>query len=158
MPMEHKKIELTPIGIVRNGLQESHHDTPWREIESEVEIDPIWQEALEGLEQFSHVWVIFYFDRIPAPDSPRLRPMRRADMPLVGRLATRTPQRPNPIGISPVELVRIDGNRLRVRGLEALDGSPVLDIKPYVPHGDAIVDAQVGDWVKIMWGEDSKAV
>jgi tRNA-Thr(GGU) m(6)t(6)A37 methyltransferase TsaA len=156
--MESKTITLTPIGIVNNEILEAHHDTPWREIESEIVIDPRWQEALDGLEQFSHIWVIFYFDRIPLPDSPRIRPMRRADMPLMGRLATRTPQRPNPIGISPVPLLQLNGNRLRVRGLEALDGTPVLDIKPYVPHGDVITDARVGDWVRIMLGQDSETL
>lgn len=158
MSMQLKNISLTPIGIVHNAIHVAHHDTPWSEIESEVVIDPVWQEALEGLEQFSHLWVIFYFDRIPTADSPRIRPMHRPDMPLVGRLATRTPQRPNPIGISPVELLELDQNRLRVRGLEALDGSPVLDIKPYVPHGDIIANARVGEWVKIMLGKDSEAL
>ena len=98
-------------------------------------------------------WIIFYFDRItpPRPDSPRVHPMRRKGLPLVGRFATRTPQRPNPIGLSPVELLAVRGNILRVRGLEALEGTPVLDIKPYIARGDVIENTRVGEWVKQYW-------
>src|SRR5574337_1830118 len=119
-------IQLTPIGVVYNSIREAHRDTRWEEVESEILIDDRWRDALDGLEEFSHLWVIFYFDRIPAPESPRVRPMQREDMPLVGRFATRTPQRPNPIGICAVELLDVRGNVLRVRGLDALDGTPVL--------------------------------
>ena len=146
-------IQLKPIAIVHNGMGEGHHDTRWHEIESDIVVNEEWREALDGLEQFSHIWIIFYFDRItpPRPDSPRVHPMRRKGLPLVGRFATRTPQRPNPIGLSPVELLAVRGNTLRVRGLEALEGTPVLDIKPYIARGDVIENTRVGEWVKQYW-------
>lgn len=142
-------ITLESIGVVRNGITVAHHDTPWPDIESSVILQDRWREALEGLEKFSHIWVIFYFDRMTSEFAPRVRPMRRADLPLVGVLATRSPQRPNRIGMSVVELLRVSGSTLHVRGLEALDGSPVLDIKPYIERGDARTNTRSGEWVKL---------
>lgn len=144
-------IQLEPIGIVRNAINEAHRETVWDKIESEIVIDERWREALDGIEQFSHLWVVFYIDRIPAPEALCIRPMKRDDLPLVGIFATRSPQRPNPIGIRAVELLEVRANVLRVRGLDALNGSPVLDLKPYLPLGDAIPDARVSNWVKQFW-------
>ena len=146
-------IQLKPIGVIRNALSQAHRDTPWDAIESEITIDEEWCDALDGLAEFSHIWVIFYLDRVSAPDSPRVRPMRRDDLPLVGRFATRAPSRPNPIGIRAVELLQVCGNVLRVRGLDALDGTPVLDLKPYLERGDAITHTRVGAWVRQYWAE-----
>jgi tRNA-Thr(GGU) m(6)t(6)A37 methyltransferase TsaA len=144
-------IQLKPIGIVRNALLQAHRDTPWDEIESEIAIDAEWCDALDGLAEFSHIWIIFFIDHAGAPDPLRVRPMHRADLPLVGRFATRTPSRPNPIGICAVELLEVRGNVLRVRGLDALDGTPVLDLKPYLERGDAIAHTRVGAWVRQYW-------
>jgi tRNA-Thr(GGU) m(6)t(6)A37 methyltransferase TsaA len=77
--------------------------------------------------------------------------MKNDAMPLVGIFATRSPQRPNPIGIRAVELIEVCGNVLRVRGLDALNGSPVLDLKPYLTRGDAIPDARASEWVRKFW-------
>jgi tRNA-Thr(GGU) m(6)t(6)A37 methyltransferase TsaA len=150
---EGAMIQLKPIGIVRNAITEAHRDTRWDEIESEIIVDDEWRDALDGLEQFSHIWVICYFDRMSAPDSLRVRPMQRdaERMPLVGLFATRTPQRPNPIGICVVPLLEVRGSLLRVRGLDALDGTPVLDLKPYLARGDAIENTRVGEWVRKYW-------
>ncbi len=142
-------IQLKPIGTVHNGVTEAHHDTPWGGIESELVIAEEWRAALDGLEQFSHIWVIFCFNQSAPPESLHVRPMGRADLPLVGRFATRSPQRPNPIGMAAVELLERRDNVLRVRGLDALDGSPVLDVKPYLPRRDAIPAPRLGEWVKI---------
>ncbi len=147
-------IQFKPIGTVHNALTEAHRDTPWEKIESELTIAAEWAGALDGLEQFSHIWVIFCFDRNGPPDSLHVRPMGRADMPLLGRFATRSPQRPNPIGIAAVELLERRDNVLRVRGLDALDGTPVLDLKPYLPRRDAVDPPRVGEWVKI-WEKES---
>ncbi len=144
-------IQLKPIGVVRNALSQAHRDTPWDAIESEITIDDEWRDALDGLAEFSHIWVIFYIDRVSDPDAMRVRPMRRDDLPLVGRFATRAPSRPNPIGICAVELLEVRGNVLRVRGLDALDGTPVLDLKPYLERGDAITNTRVGAWVRQYW-------
>ena len=61
-------IQLEPIGTIRNDIRQAHRDTRWEDVVSEIVIDDAWREMLDGLEQFSHIWVIFYFDRVPAPD------------------------------------------------------------------------------------------
>ena len=144
-------IRLKPIGIVHNAVTEAHRDTRWNDIESEIGIDAEWHDALDGLAEFSHIWVIFYLDRADALDSLRVRPLRRDDLPLVGRFSTRAPSRPNPLGICAVQLLEVRDNTLRVRGLDALDGTPVLDLKPYLERGDAITGARVGAWVRQYW-------
>ncbi|MBM3129015.1 MAG: tRNA (N6-threonylcarbamoyladenosine(37)-N6)-methyltransferase TrmO [Chloroflexi bacterium] len=144
-------IQLHPIGIVRNAMRKAHRDTPWAEIESEIIIAQEWRDALDGLAAFSHLWIVFYLDRAHASDALRVQPMRRADLPRVGIFATRSPSRPNPLGICAAELISIDANILRVRGLDALDGTPVLDLKPYLERGDAITNTRVGAWVKQYW-------
>jgi tRNA-Thr(GGU) m(6)t(6)A37 methyltransferase TsaA len=146
-------IHLKPIGVVHNAITVAHRDTLWEEIESEVVIADEWRDALDGLAAFSHIWVIFYLHRIAPPLSLRVQPMGRADMPHIGHLATRSPARLNPIGICAVELLEVRGNVLRVRGLDALDGSPVLDLKPYLARGDAIANTRVGAWVQRYWSE-----
>jgi tRNA-Thr(GGU) m(6)t(6)A37 methyltransferase TsaA len=96
-------------------------------------------------------WVVFHIHSIPPPAALRIRPMKRDALPLVGIFATRSPQRPNPIGVTAVQLLEVRGNMLRVRGLDAIDGTPVLDVKPYLALGDAISDTRVPDWVKQYW-------
>jgi tRNA-Thr(GGU) m(6)t(6)A37 methyltransferase TsaA len=147
--------QFTPIGFVRNAIETAHRETPWESIESEIVIDERWRDALKGLDQFSHIWIIFYIDRVPAPSALQIHPMKKPDLPLVGIFATRSPQRPNPIGIRAAELLSVRENVLRVRGLDALNGTPVLDLKPYIPRGDAIGDARVGEWVYRYWRDDS---
>lgn len=141
-------IQLKPIGTVRNAMTEAHYDTRWAEIESEIVVDEEWRAALDGIAEFSHIWVITYFDRMPAVDLLHIRPMKDDALPLVGIFATRSPQRPNPIGICAAELLQVRGNVLRVRALDALNGTLVLDLKPYLARRDAIAHTRVGAWVK----------
>lgn len=150
-------IQLKPIGIVHNAVTDRHRDTRWQEIESEIAIDAEWRDALDGLGEFSHIWVITYFDRMPAPDALYVHPTRDTRLPLVGIFATRSPKRPNPIGICAVELLHVSGHVLRVRGLDALDGTPVLDIKPYLARRDAIENTRVGKWLKEYGGTRPQA-
>ncbi|RLC71003.1 MAG: tRNA (N6-threonylcarbamoyladenosine(37)-N6)-methyltransferase TrmO [Chloroflexi bacterium] len=121
-------------------------------VEAQVIIDPEWAEALEGVEEFSHIWVLFYLHHVTEehPFVAKVHPMGRRKLPLVGVLATRTPYRPNPIALTVVRLLRREGNVLTVRGLDAYDGSPVLDIKPYIAPGDLIPEATAPDWVRQM--------
>jgi tRNA-Thr(GGU) m(6)t(6)A37 methyltransferase TsaA len=114
---------------------------------SEIVLDGSLTEALDGLEQFSHIIVLFWLHRITESETPlKIHPMRRAEIPLTGLFATRTPNRPNRIGVTIVKLLERKGNILKVKGLDALDGSPVLDIKPYIPKADLISDAEVPKW------------
>lgn len=107
------------------------------------------EDAFAGLEGFSHLWLVFVFhDCVGAGWNPTVRPPRLGGRRKVGVFASRAPYRPNPIGISAVELVGIEreagGLSLSLRGLDLLDGTPVLDVKPYVPYADAIPEATSG--------------
>jgi tRNA-Thr(GGU) m(6)t(6)A37 methyltransferase TsaA len=141
------EVTLRPIGVVHNSVSSGRREVKWEKVESEIEVNSEWADALDGIEDFSHVWVLFYLSGSLPPESPRTRPQGRDDAPLVGRFATRSPVRPNPIGLTPVELLAIEGNRLQVMGLDAFDGTPVLDLKPYLPRGDSISHARVPDWL-----------
>ena len=109
-----------------------------------VEVETPYLPALLGLEQYSHVWVLFWFHE---HDNPRDRsilqvhPCRNPANPLTGVFAARSPVRPNLIGLSAVRLLRVEGRRVILAGLDARDGTPVLDIKPYLPGSDAINEA-----------------
>jgi tRNA-Thr(GGU) m(6)t(6)A37 methyltransferase TsaA len=112
--------------------------------------DPFFKQAVRELEGFSHLWVIFVFHRHDARNwKPSIRPPRLGGARKVGVLASRSPHRPNPIGLSAVRLERIDldaqgGIEIHVSGVDVLDGTPVLDIKPYLPYADSIPEASAG--------------
>jgi tRNA-Thr(GGU) m(6)t(6)A37 methyltransferase TsaA len=130
-------IEVCPIGVVRR--QQPDEDINDRDLISKIVIDRKYADGLAGTEDWSHFYVIFWMNRISEEKKTLLCPGSEPKMPTVGIFATRAPVRPNPIGLTLVELVRREGNVLAVKGLDALDGSPVLDIKPY-PY-----------WVKGRW-------
>jgi len=142
-------ISCTPIGHVRNSvtrMSEGH----WAKGESEIHIDEVCAAGLQGLEDFSHVMVVFYLHEAQGFDPAKqlLRhPRGMEHLREVGVFAQRTKYRPNPIGVTSVELRSIRGNVAVVRGLDALDGTPVLDLKPYMPMFDRIDDARVPAWV-----------
>ena len=107
-------------------------------------------DALRGIEDFSHLWLIFDFSKAHREEwSPTVRPPRLGGNTRVGVFASRSPFRPNPIGLSCVKLLRVeeranDGLVLIVSGADLLDGTPVLDVKPYLPFADCITDATGG--------------
>jgi len=147
-------ISLRPIAWVRNG-RDSTIDAGWGAIESRIELSPEAAAGLEGLDQFSHVLVIFYMHLDPDREAPvlRRRPRGRDDMPLLGVFAQRGRMRPNPIGVTAVEIVRLESGVLVVRGLDAVDGTPVLDLKPYAPAFDRREAARVPEWLdRLMQG------
>ena len=118
--------------------------------------------ALEGLEQVSHVWLLFLFHQaLEAEPRLRVRPPRLGGNRMVGVFATRSTHRPNGIGQSVVRLEGIEPGRLHVSGIDLLDGTPVLDVKPYVPYADSIEDAHNGlaqhapDLIEVKWTEAS---
>ena len=101
--------------------------------------------ALRGLDGFSHIWLIWLFsESVRAGFSPTVRPPRLGGNTRMGVFATRSPFRPNPIGLSAVKLERIEAGKLYVSGVDLLDGTPILDIKPYLPHADCLPDAVGG--------------
>lgn len=133
-------------------------DDDWGDVEADIVLgDRLTPNATAGLEAFSHVEVVFVFDRVD-PGSIHVgarRPRGNRDWPEVGILAQRGKARPNRIGVSVCELVAVDGLRLRVRGLDAVDGSPVLDVKPYMaefgPRGDVRQPAWSSELMRGYW-------
>lgn len=147
-------IQLEPIGVVKNEFEERPPDG-WETALSHIIVAEKWAPALDGIEGFSHLIILFWLNRIRRREvSLQVHPESRQDLPLVGLFATRTPFRPNPIGLQVVELVSREGKELTVRGLDALNGSPILDIKPYLPRGDAIALAKIPAWLEKLWEED----
>jgi tRNA-Thr(GGU) m(6)t(6)A37 methyltransferase TsaA len=116
-------------------------------------------QALVGIEGFSHIFVIFWLHRMPKAKKPLLKihPRGRPELPLVGIFATRTPNRPNPIAVTLVELVRREQNILWVKGLDALDQTPIIDIKPYDYH-DAAKNARGPGWLKGLTDENRREI
>jgi tRNA-Thr(GGU) m(6)t(6)A37 methyltransferase TsaA len=144
MPFQ-EKIILNPIGYVKTeavGDQVKDKSTISQIILSDELI-----EALEGITGFSHVFVLFWLDQVPKEKRMLLKvhPRGRMDMPLLGVFATRTNLRPNPIGLTLVELLDDKGNTLTVRGLDAFNGTPILDIKPF-DYWDTAENAKLPDW------------
>jgi tRNA-Thr(GGU) m(6)t(6)A37 methyltransferase TsaA len=152
------EILVRPVGVVRTSA--SKDDVKLRSIESEsfIEIYPEFHDALDGLQGFSHIFVLSYFNQLrpeqvgPLKVKPRrllAKGFKLEDLPLVGVFAIDSPTRPNPIGLTLVRLVKIEGERLRVRGLDCFDGTPVLDIKPY--RGDYRAEQyELAEWYKVL--------
>lgn len=125
---------------------------------SVLEIDPRWDAGLEGIEEFSHLVVMWYLDRASrrrTVGEPRAAESV-AGAKLVGFFATRTPKRPNPIGLGCPRLLHREGNRLHVTGLDAWDGSPILDIKAYYPRDEMRPDATVPAWLSELWQQHDR--
>jgi len=139
------KIFLHPIGRVKT--ESVGDEVKDKSRISQIIIRDELVEALEGVESFSHLFVLFWLNQISNRQRMTLKvhPRGRMDMPLLGVFATRTNIRPNPIGLTLVELLKVEGNTLTVRGLDAFDGTPVLDIKPF-DSWDNVEKARVPDW------------
>ncbi len=139
---------MKPIGYVKSPITQLS-DQAWGQVIAEIHVDAALTAGLGGLDQFSHVVVVFLMHQATFDATHDLvrRPPGRADMPELGIFAQRAKHRPNPIGVTAVELVKVENNVLTVRGLDAIDGTPVLDIKPYFPVFDQADSAQVPEWV-----------
>lgn len=142
-------VVLEPIGVVTTPYH-AKYDAP-RQPRIDERIDDAvvvlqsgrnFEQALRDLQGFSHIWLITWFHRVDGWKPMVLPPRSRTKR---GVFATRSPHRPNPIGISVVEIIAISGLRIQVRGTDLLDGTPVLDIKPYLPYADG-VDHAVAGW------------
>ena len=116
-----------------------------------LDILPEFAPALDGLQDFSHVWVFYWFHEHDNPEDRRIlkvHPRRDPANPLTGVFATRAPVRPNLIGLCACRLVAVRGTQVEVEGLDARPDSPVLDLKPYLPKGDAYPEARVAHWAR----------
>lgn len=133
-----RRIDAPHQSTVVEGTETGDFAVATLELEEWVE-----EKALQDLGGFDRLWLIFAFDRSQGWKSA-IKPPRGG--PKRGVLATRSPHRPNPIGLSAVELIKVEGRILHLRGVDLLDGTPVLDIKPYVPYADAFPDAKAG-WI-----------
>ena len=121
---------------------------------SELVLNPECEPLLDGIEGFSHVVVLYWPHLIKTPSTlTKIHPMGRKEFPLTGVLATCSPSRPNPVLVSAVRLLERRGAVLRVQGLEAVDGSPVIDVKPYNPGYLRVEDPVVPDWMARIQGE-----
>lgn len=162
---DYPPVQVRPVGLVRNRSKDPSWGSglgalTWRERAarmkeqresvSEIVLDAVPEEILDGIEDFSHIVVIYWAHRVPPERSStfRVHPIGNPEFPLVGVFATQSPVRPNPILVTPVRLLERNGNTLKVTGLDALDGSPVLDIKPYVPERGELRDAVVAPWMR----------
>jgi tRNA-Thr(GGU) m(6)t(6)A37 methyltransferase TsaA len=140
------EIKIRPIGFVRN--EESDHFGGWRDVVSELVIDEKYQGALQGLEDYSHLIVIYWLHNVDTCDIRHVPQGKVGEVPEVGIFACRCPSRPNPFGLSTVKLLSIRANVLKVQGLDAMNGTPILDMKPYTPQYDSVKDATVPEWVQ----------
>jgi len=149
MAQQLDPISLPPIGVVRNGERDPAR-RDWTRVRSRIELHPELAPALEGLEGFSHVIVVGWLDRIPE----ELRERRQAHpggddrLPLLGALALRGGARPNPIAVTVCRLRSVGDAAVEVEGLDLIDGTPVLDIKPYIAVYDSEPDATLPPWAR----------
>ncbi len=123
-----RDLRLKTIGRVRNGITSTPDD--WSKVRSEIIIDPKYTEGLHKLGHFKHVWIIFGFHKLREIQM-KVHPMHDPSRPLVGVFASRSPTRPNKLGLTLVRLISVKKNIVVVKDLDAFDGSPVFDIKPF---------------------------
>ena len=167
------EIKLNPVGVVQSQIKEPtlkagsgtlnrDKDAPPSlpdDTLSEILINPEHQDLLDGIEGFSHLLVLYWAHRVSpeARSIAKVHPAGRQQIPRKGIFATCSPARPNPILTIAVKLVERNGRVLRVSGLDAVDGSPVIDIKPYLPHYYSVEDAGLPDWMTRLIAEMAKA-
>ncbi len=169
------QMTLRPVGIVKSKIKEPRlvvksGDLDWRGVLkdakkerstiSKILISDDFTGILDGIEDFSHILVLYWSHFISKADRSliKVHPMGRKDLPQVGIFATCSPVRPNPICVSAVPLLERKGNVVKVRGLDAIDGSPVVDIKPYVPSYYAVNEAKVSNWLRQIEREFAEAL
>jgi tRNA-Thr(GGU) m(6)t(6)A37 methyltransferase TsaA len=154
-----EKLVLKPIGVVRTSVSDSQIKEEHGEVEAIVEIFPEFEEALEGLDSYSHLFIISYLNKLRPNQigflkvKPR-RATRRGfsleELPTLGVFALDSPTRPNPIGLTLVRMHKRDGRMLSVTGIDLFDGTPVIDIKAYQPDYEAKQYSMPEWYLKIM--------
>jgi len=143
------RIKVWPVGTVENGITQNHKFDAEGTV-SRIILAPRYGRALDGIESFSHIVVLFWLHKIKSKEREvvKVHPRRDISIPLTGVFATRSPVRPNPIGMTVVRLIKKEGKILTVKGLDAIDGTPVLDIKPHIPESLAQTEIKVASWSK----------
>ena len=140
-----EKIIIKPIGFVKNKIREPRFGNFANEI-SELILDKKFTKALEGIDDYSHIIVVYWMDKVKNYVISH-RPQGNPEVPVVGIFACRCPARPNPIGITTVALLGRKNNKIKVKGLDILDKTPIIDIKPYWPQYDKVGKAKTPSWV-----------
>ncbi len=154
--------EMAPIGWVRGGRIEAIDDD-WGDVEARIELDTAvyGPDSLAGLAEFSHLDVVYVFHQVAsdAIETSARRPRGNPEWPEVGIFAQRARMRPNRIGVTTCEIIAVESNGVHVRGLDAIDGTPVLDLKPYMTGFAPRSDVRQPDWaIELManyWVDDS---
>ncbi|HEY32639.1 MAG TPA: tRNA (N6-threonylcarbamoyladenosine(37)-N6)-methyltransferase TrmO [Dehalococcoidia bacterium] len=159
------EMKLRPVGIVKSDVREPSLVVKSGDLDrrgvlgdvrksqsriSQILIYDDYAGILDGIEDFSHILVLYWahLTSLEGRSLIKVHPMGRKDMPEVGIFATCSPARPNPICVAAVPLLEHKGNTLKVRGLDAVDGSPLIDIKPYTPRSYSVSEAEVAGWMR----------
>jgi len=146
------KIEMTPIGYVKNERKEATDDQ-WEAVISKIILaENIMEESLEGIEAFSHLEVIFYMDKVSdeKAKAQHRHPRNNPELPKLGTFAQRNKNRPNKIGLTTVELLERNSRTLKVKRLDAIDGTPILDIKPVMKEFEPKGDIRQPAWTQVI--------
>lgn len=144
--MEKEQIIIYPIGYVKTRAKKDEIKYDKKKVRSKIILKKELSNALDGLDEFSHLYVIFYMHKVKGLLKKKVHPRGRLDLPLVGLFSSRTPHRPNPIGLTLVKLLKRVKNVLYITGLDAIDGTPILDIKPFDPI-DTVTKFRVPTWL-----------
>ena len=138
-------IKIKPLGKAKNSVSKpTLHG--WKDVVTDIVIDKTYTKGLDGIEDYSHVIVVYWMDK-EKECHLKHHPQGRKDIPFVGIFACRCPQRPSRIALSTVELLSREGNTIKVKGLDIVNSTPILDVKPYTPQYDKVEKAKVPEWV-----------
>jgi tRNA-Thr(GGU) m(6)t(6)A37 methyltransferase TsaA len=143
---EKVHFSVVPVGVVKRSSEETF-----------IEVMGSYEEALIGLEGFSHIVVLCWLNQNDTPErrkTLKVHPRNNPENPLAGVFATRSPLRPNPIALSTCKIVRIEGRRIFIDKIDAFDGTPVIDIKPCITDLDFAADIKIPDWARRLREEE----
>lgn len=145
------EIKLKEVATVKNSVSK-RMDANWGDIISEIKLKDEYKGAFKGLNDFSHVIVITYLQQATYNKEKHLqrRPRNLEELPILGIMSQRGKNRPNPIGITSVKVIESNNDVLKVSGLDAINGTPVVDVKPYFPHYDCKKNVTTPEWVDIL--------